>query len=167
MGFPFDSAGSVDADLVALAQLAAALGGQALERSRLYDRERSLREGLDRIARLAPRFAGERTEAVTEAVCREALATFDGDLAQLWAIAGDEAVLVYQEPPDDGCPAGDAFAPQRRDGARGVARTAGADLRRGPADRGTVRHARRRSGSSAAGRCSRSPSWRRARSTGC
>ena len=106
MGFPFDSAGSVDADLVALAQLAAALGGQALERSRLYDRERSLREGLDRIARLAPRFAGERTEAVTEAVCREALATFDGDLAQLWAIAGDDAVLVYQEPPDDGCPPG-------------------------------------------------------------
>ena len=35
-----------------------------------------------------------------EAVCREALATFDGELAQLWALAGDEAVLVHQEPPD-------------------------------------------------------------------
>ena len=100
MGFPFDSPGSIDVELVALAQLAAALGGQALERSLLYDRERSLREGLDRIARLAPRFAGERTEAVMEAVCREALATFDGERAQLWALAGDEAVLVHQEPPD-------------------------------------------------------------------
>ena len=100
MGFPFDAAGCIDAQLVALAQLAAALGGQALERSQLYERELSLREGLDRIARLAPRFAGERTEAVMEAVCREALATFDGELAQLWALAGDEAVLVHQEPPD-------------------------------------------------------------------
>ena len=72
MGFPFDAPGSIDAELVALAQLAAALGGQALERSRLYDRERSLREGLDRIARLAPRFSGERTPTVMEAVCREA-----------------------------------------------------------------------------------------------
>ena len=106
MGFPFDSAGRIDAELIALAQLAAALGGQALERSQLYDRERSLREGLDRIARLAPRFAGERTMAVMQAVCREALATFDGDVAQLWALAEEEAVLVYQEPPDDDCPPG-------------------------------------------------------------
>ena len=106
MGFPFDTAGRVDAELVALAQLAAALGGQALERSQLYDRERSLREGLDRIARLAPRFAGERTMAVMEAICREALATFDGDVAQLWALAEEEAVLVYQEPPGDECPPG-------------------------------------------------------------
>ncbi|HET9939174.1 MAG TPA: SpoIIE family protein phosphatase [Gaiella sp.] len=106
MGFPFDAAGRVDADLIALAQLAAALGGQALERAQLYDRERSLREGLDRIARLAPRFAGERTMAVMEAICGEALATFDGDVAQLWALADEEVVLVYQEPPDDDCPPG-------------------------------------------------------------
>ena len=44
-------------------------------------------------------FAGERTMAVMQAVCREALATFDGDVAQLWALAEEEAVLVYQEPP--------------------------------------------------------------------
>ena len=44
--------------------------------------------------------------AVMQAICGEALATFDGDVAQLWALAEEEAVLVYQEPPDDTCPPG-------------------------------------------------------------
>jgi GAF domain-containing protein len=139
MGFPFESADSIDSDLVALAQLAAALGGQALERSLLYDRERSLREGLDRIARFAPRFAGERTEAVMEAVCREALATFDGDLAQLWALAADEAVLVHQEPPDDNCPPGTRSARSDVPGfEESVARTA-PTFAEGPPTAGPIR----------------------------
>jgi serine phosphatase RsbU (regulator of sigma subunit)/transcriptional regulator with GAF, ATPase, and Fis domain/anti-sigma regulatory factor (Ser/Thr protein kinase) len=100
MSFPFDSPDVVDADLIALAQLAAALGGQAIERSQLYERERALREGLERIARVAPRFAAESPDDLLAAICREARATFDADAAELWESRGDEARLLCREPAD-------------------------------------------------------------------
>ena len=76
MGFPFQDGSSIDDDVVALAQLAADLGAQALERSSLYEHERRLREAMDRISRLAPRFGSESPEAVAAAICREARETF-------------------------------------------------------------------------------------------
>ena len=75
-----------------------------------------------------------------EAVCREALATFDGDVAQLWALAEEEAVLVHQEPPRRRMPAGHPLRSARDvTGARGVARSRS---RRSPgaADGGAGRH---------------------------
>lgn len=98
MGFPFTETGAVDTDLIGLALLAAALGGQALERSQLYEREHLLRAGLDRIARLAPRFAGESAEAILELVCREARITFDAEAALVWLVDGDDLVLERTEP---------------------------------------------------------------------
>jgi serine phosphatase RsbU (regulator of sigma subunit)/transcriptional regulator with GAF, ATPase, and Fis domain/anti-sigma regulatory factor (Ser/Thr protein kinase) len=100
MGFPFARAGAIDADVVALAELAAGLGAQALERARLYEHERGLREGLDRIARLAPRFGGESTEAVLAAICREASGTFGCDAAQIWGLGEEHVEVLWREPPD-------------------------------------------------------------------
>lgn len=100
MGFPFTSTEAIQSDLLALALLAAALGGQALERAQLYERERSLREGLERIARLAPRFAGRPTDDVLGAICREGRITFDAELALLWRLEGSELVLERRDPPE-------------------------------------------------------------------
>ena len=100
MGFPFETTDAIQSDLLALALLAAALGGQALERARLYDRERSLREGLDRIARLAPRFAGRSDDEVMSAICREGRRTFDAETAFLWRLDGSEIVGEHRDPAD-------------------------------------------------------------------
>lgn len=105
MGFPFEQTDAIQSDLLALALLAAALGGQALERARLYEHERSLREGLDRIARLAPRFAGRPTDDVLGAICREGRKTFDAETALLWSLEGSELTLERSDPDDpDGIP---------------------------------------------------------------
>ena len=100
MGFPFTSTETIQSDLLALALLAAALGGQALERAQLYERERSLREGLERIARLAPRFAGRPTDDVLGAICREGRITFDAGLALLWRLEGSDLFLERRDPPE-------------------------------------------------------------------
>ena len=98
MGFPFETSEGIQSDVLALAQLAAALGGQALERAQLYERERSQREGLDRIARLAPRFAGRPTDELLGAICREGRITFDAEVALLWRLDGSDLVLERRDP---------------------------------------------------------------------
>ncbi len=107
MGFPFLHPDTIDDEVVALARLAADLGGQALERAGLYDQERLSREGLDRILRLAPLFDSESPEAVVEMVCREAMSTFGSDIAQVWANAdGGMFDVIWREPPSEVIPPG-------------------------------------------------------------
>ena len=99
MGFPFTESDAIGEDVVALAQLAADLGGQALERAGLYDQEKQSREALDRIARLAPLFGSESPELVGPKICHEALSTFGADIAEMWLAEGDESFTVlWREP---------------------------------------------------------------------
>ena len=106
MGFPFAEPGAIDAEVIALAMLAADLGGQALERAGLYEQERRSREALDSISRLAPRFGAESPEAVLRAVCREATETFESDIAQIWTIDGDAFRVLWREPESELLPPG-------------------------------------------------------------
>ncbi|MFO7572762.1 MAG: SpoIIE family protein phosphatase [Gaiellaceae bacterium] len=81
-----------------VARIAADLGGQALERARLYEAERQARQSLDRILQVAPRFHADSADAVIEAICREARTTFDADQATLWRQVGDRLELVKTDP---------------------------------------------------------------------
>jgi GAF domain-containing protein/anti-sigma regulatory factor (Ser/Thr protein kinase) len=102
MGFPFVSTDGVEEGDRAAAQIAADLGGQALERAGLYESEREWRAGLDRVLRVAPRFqaAGSTPGDVVIEVCREARATFGADVAQIWtARDGDTLEVAWREPP--------------------------------------------------------------------
>lgn len=107
MGFPFREPDAIDDEVLAVARLAADLGGQALERAGLYEQERQSREGLDRIVRLAPRFDSESPESVVEMICKEAMATFGSDVAQLWTVVDGEVFEVaWREPASDRIPPG-------------------------------------------------------------
>lgn len=107
MGFPFTEAGAIDEERISLARIAADLAGQALERADLYEQERATREGLDRVARLAPRFAAETPDAVLAAICLEAKATFGADVAQVWDTVDDGRFeVLWREPPSDVLPPG-------------------------------------------------------------
>lgn len=98
MSFLFDHEGAMHGDAEAIAQIASGLGGQALERARLYDLERESRQALDRILRVAPRFHADSAEAVTEAICREARTTFGTDIAMLWRLTDHRLELVWRDP---------------------------------------------------------------------
>ena len=102
----FDEHTSPHEDAEAIAALAAHLGGQALERARLYARERESREGLDRILRVAPRFHTDSPESATAAICIEARRTFDSDLAMLWRLRDHRLELVASDPHSGHLPAG-------------------------------------------------------------
>jgi GAF domain-containing protein/anti-sigma regulatory factor (Ser/Thr protein kinase) len=107
MGFPFGRADFLTDRTLAVAQIAADLGGQALERAELYEDERSLRRALDAILRTAPRFAGSTYEEALVAVCDEARATFSADIAQMWSRTGaDGFALRWRSPPDPSVPPG-------------------------------------------------------------
>ena len=94
----FDEGGSAHSDAEEIAELAAGLGGQALERARLYERERESRAGLDRILRVAPRFRADDVESAAAAICREAAATFGADTAILWRLREQRLELVCTSP---------------------------------------------------------------------
>jgi serine phosphatase RsbU (regulator of sigma subunit)/anti-sigma regulatory factor (Ser/Thr protein kinase) len=102
----FDEHASPHEDAEALAVLAAHLGGQALERAMLYERERESREGLDRILRVAPRFHTDSPESATAAICAEARRTFGSDLAVLWRLRDHRLELVASDPHSEHLPAG-------------------------------------------------------------
>jgi serine phosphatase RsbU (regulator of sigma subunit)/anti-sigma regulatory factor (Ser/Thr protein kinase) len=97
----FDEDGAVRPESETIATFAADLGGQALERARLYDRERESRRALDRILRVAPRFHADTVEAATAAICSEARRTFGADLVTLWRIRGGRMLLVQSDPRPD------------------------------------------------------------------
>ncbi len=101
MSFLFDEGGSPHEDAEAIAAIAADLGGQALERARLYARESESRRVLDRVLRVAPRFHADTAESAAKAVCVEARTTFGSDYAMLWRRKGDELALVWAEPEND------------------------------------------------------------------
>ncbi len=98
MSFLFDRAEALHADAEAIALIAADLGGQALERAELYERERQSRRALDRILRVAPRFHAGTPEEVATAICRESRATFGADLSVLWRVEGNRLLVVACEP---------------------------------------------------------------------
>jgi GAF domain-containing protein/anti-sigma regulatory factor (Ser/Thr protein kinase) len=101
MSFLFDERGAPHEDAEAIANIAADLGGQALERARLYARESESRRALDRVLRVAPRFHADTAESAAQAVCAEARTTFGSDYAMLWRRKGDQLELVWAEPEDD------------------------------------------------------------------
>lgn len=98
MSFLFDRAGMGE-DAEAIARIAADLGGQALERSHLYELERQSRNALDRILQIAPRFHAETVEDVVFEICRGVRTTFESDFGVLWRVAGDTLELMGSDPP--------------------------------------------------------------------
>lgn len=113
MGFPFAEPDAITEEIRTVAQVAADLGGQALERAEFYTQERTSREALDRILAVAPRFLqGATSEAVIASVCAEARRTFGCDVAQVWTpLDGDEEIeVVWRDPPSSVIPAGTRIA---------------------------------------------------------
>jgi serine phosphatase RsbU (regulator of sigma subunit)/anti-sigma regulatory factor (Ser/Thr protein kinase) len=106
MSFLFDRDDAVTEEATAIAAIAADLGGQALERAQLYDRERQSRRALDRVLRVAPRFHVDRADEASAAICREARHTFGSDLAELWHIREKALELEWRE-----VEAGDSVSP--------------------------------------------------------
>jgi serine phosphatase RsbU (regulator of sigma subunit)/anti-sigma regulatory factor (Ser/Thr protein kinase)/uncharacterized protein YigA (DUF484 family) len=98
IGFLFGSDGEVDEDTEALARIVTDIASQALERARLYERERESRQALDRILRVAPRFLAEDLDEVVTAICREARTTFGADYGVLWRVREDDIELVGMHP---------------------------------------------------------------------
>jgi serine phosphatase RsbU (regulator of sigma subunit)/anti-sigma regulatory factor (Ser/Thr protein kinase) len=96
--FLFDRPNPVDDELEAVASTAAGLAELALERARLYEREREMRTALDRILQVAPRFYAETAEEVTRVICREARTTFGADYGVLWRIRDGVLELVRSDP---------------------------------------------------------------------
>jgi serine phosphatase RsbU (regulator of sigma subunit)/anti-sigma regulatory factor (Ser/Thr protein kinase) len=99
LGFVFDRADAVGDETVALAVIMGDLAAQALERARLYERERESRAALDRILQVAPRFLADDADDVIQAICREARTTFGADFGVLWRIRDDDLALVAIDPP--------------------------------------------------------------------
>ena len=98
VGFVFDHAEGAHDEAEALAIVVAGLGGQALERARLYEREQESRRGLDRILRVAPRFFAGSESVVTDAICREARTVFGADVVMLWRVKGETLELSAFDP---------------------------------------------------------------------
>ena len=97
MSFLFDHDDAVEDEAVAIAAIAADLGGQALERAQLYEREQQTRRALDRILRVAPRFHVEKADEASEAICREARRTFGADLTEIWRIRDKNLALDWRD----------------------------------------------------------------------
>jgi serine phosphatase RsbU (regulator of sigma subunit)/anti-sigma regulatory factor (Ser/Thr protein kinase) len=98
MSFLFDDPDEAGEDADAIAGIAADLGGQALERARLYTRESESRRALDRIVQVAPRFYTDSAESASMAICAEARTTFGADVTVLWRRHGDQLELVGSDP---------------------------------------------------------------------
>ncbi len=123
IGFVFESAEDVEEDADRLAELVAGLGGQALERARLFEIEQESRRGFERILRVAPRFFTGSEAAVTDAICREARRMFGADLAMLWRVESSELLRLSsfepgREPLRPGLESSLTDFPQLRDAVR-------------------------------------------------
>ena len=109
IGFLFTAPGAVDEEIEALTLVVADLAGQALERARLYERELEMRQALDRILQVAPRFHADTSLEVTEAICREARTTFGADFGVLWRVRDDRLELIRMDPPSLAFPPGQSW----------------------------------------------------------
>ena len=98
ISFLYDDEAAMVEDAHALAQIAADLGGQALERAGFYERELESRQALDRILRMSPTFHADTPEAVTRAVCREGRMAFGADLGMVWRLRGRTLELLRSDP---------------------------------------------------------------------
>jgi serine phosphatase RsbU (regulator of sigma subunit)/anti-sigma regulatory factor (Ser/Thr protein kinase) len=98
MSLLFAEGAEIDSEAESIATFAADLGGQALERARLYERERESRRAMERILRVAPHFHADTVEAATAAICREACTTFGADLATLWRVRSGTLRLLQSDP---------------------------------------------------------------------
>jgi GAF domain-containing protein/anti-sigma regulatory factor (Ser/Thr protein kinase) len=101
MSFLFDSPGAIHEEADAVALIVADLGGQALERSRLYERELRSRQALDRILRVAPRLYSGSPEEVGLAICREARHTVGADFGAIWRVRGEKLELLAFDPANE------------------------------------------------------------------
>jgi serine phosphatase RsbU (regulator of sigma subunit)/anti-sigma regulatory factor (Ser/Thr protein kinase) len=99
LGFVFEREGAPGEEEIAYADTTARLAEQALERARLYERERGTRQALDRILLLAPRFRAESAAGAARSVCQEARTSFGADFSLLWRVHGQELELVALDPP--------------------------------------------------------------------
>jgi serine phosphatase RsbU (regulator of sigma subunit)/anti-sigma regulatory factor (Ser/Thr protein kinase) len=123
MSFLYEHEAEIDEETVAVANIAADLGGQALERALLYERERESRRALDRILRVAPRFHLDTAEDAGAAICREARVTFGSDYAELWRIGDGGLELLRREPePPEAATAGESDEPPALDELPGLRR---------------------------------------------
>ena len=89
LSFLYDDPSAVHEEADAIAAIAADLGGQALERARLYARERQWRQALDRILRAAPRLYSGTTDEVSLEICREARRALGADITEIWRVDAD------------------------------------------------------------------------------
>jgi len=89
LSFLYDDPSAVHEEAGAIAAIAADLGGQALERARLYERERQWRQALDRILRAAPRLYSGTTDEVSLEICREARRALGADITEIWRVDTD------------------------------------------------------------------------------
>ena len=98
MSLLFAEGVAIEPEAESIATFAADLGGQALERAQLYERERESRRAMERILRVAPHFHADTVEAATAAICREARTTFGADLATLWRVRSGTLLLLQSDP---------------------------------------------------------------------
>lgn len=107
MGFPFTAPHAIRPETIELASLAADIGAQALARAGHYGEERAAREGLERIARLAPLFVAASLDEIASAVCREARETLGADVAQIWSgVDRTTFEVTWRDPPAELIPPG-------------------------------------------------------------
>lgn len=90
MSILFDRSDAVHADAESIAQIAANLGGQALERSRLFDEEQALRRRTERLQRM--------TASLSNALTRQDVADVVVDaVAEIAEVAGVAFAVVNEE----------------------------------------------------------------------
>lgn len=109
LGFVWEHEADFGEEEIAYATMTASLAEQALERARLYERERGTRQALDRILQVAPRFRTDSAETATRAVCQEARTSFGADYGLLWRVQGDDMELIAIDPPVEGVEVGRRF----------------------------------------------------------
>jgi serine phosphatase RsbU (regulator of sigma subunit)/anti-sigma regulatory factor (Ser/Thr protein kinase) len=104
--FVFQRDGAVGEEEAAFVATMAGLAEQALERARLYERERDTRQALDRILQVAPSFRSDTAQDVAAAICHEARTTFGADYGVLWRLRDGRLRLIRIDPVQESLPPG-------------------------------------------------------------
>jgi serine phosphatase RsbU (regulator of sigma subunit)/anti-sigma regulatory factor (Ser/Thr protein kinase) len=108
LSFLFDRPQAAHEEAEAIALIAADLGGQALERARLYEREQRSREALDHLVRVSPRLYSGSAEEIRVEICREARGLLGTDMTEIWRVGADLQWLgLVCRDPEEGSQSGD------------------------------------------------------------